>query len=62
MCLLNFSKAFVSSISKSKKTPARYHKWTHVFMYRTRYSCYILIKLLNFLNRFSKKILNDQVS
>jgi hypothetical protein len=50
MCALIFSTTFVWNISHSKQNWARYHKCTQ-FMYSTRYSCQILIKL-----EFSRQI------
>jgi hypothetical protein len=38
----------------SKKNSARYHKCTSVFMWSTRYSCYILMKL-----EFSRQICEE---
>jgi hypothetical protein len=46
MYVLIFSTNFVWNISHSKKNSVRYyHKCTQVFMWSTRYSCQILMKL-----------------
>ena len=53
MCC-DFLYKYVWNVSHSKKNRVRYdQKCISVFMYSTRYSCQILMKL-NFLNRFSK--------
>ena len=45
MCVLIFSTTFVWNISHSEKNGAIYYKkCTQIFMWRTRYSCQILMK------------------
>ena len=44
MCVSSFSTTFFSHISHSTKFSARYHKFTKVSMWSTRYSCHILMK------------------
>ena len=55
MCLLIFSSNSVWKSSHSKKNSARYDRWDHKctkgFLYNTRYSCQIFIKL-----EFSRQI------
>ena len=58
MCILIFSTTFICNISHSKKNSARYcRKSENVFMYSTRYSCQILIKL-EFSGQSFEKITN----
>jgi hypothetical protein len=46
MCIFIFSTTFVWNISHSNKNSVRYyHKCTQIFVYSTRFSCQILIKL-----------------
>ena len=60
MFVLIFSKNFVWNFSHFKKNSAKYyHKCTLAFMYRTHYSCQILIKL-EFSWQSFKKYLNTK--
>jgi hypothetical protein len=57
MCVLIFSTTFVSNISHSKKNLARYRqKCRNVFMWSTRYSCRILMKLESTKQIYGKKL------
>jgi carbohydrate-binding DOMON domain-containing protein len=58
MCFVIFSTTFVWNISDSKKNWRRYDKkYVLVFMYSTRYSCPILMKL-EFSQQIFEKYLN----
>jgi hypothetical protein len=62
ICVSIFSTTYVWNISHSKNKWARYDKrCILVFMSSTFYSCPILMEL-NFLDRFSKKILKYEIS
>jgi len=54
MCVLIFSTNFVHNVSHSKNAVRYYHKCTWVFIYSTRYTCQILVKLEFSLNIFEK--------
>jgi membrane protein CcdC involved in cytochrome C biogenesis len=60
-CVLIFSTVFIWNISHSKKNSAIYcHKCENVFIWSTRYSCRILMKLwvlsTDFLKKFKYQI------